>query len=79
MTVKETIADILSKQIGIKDISQINFDKTLTQLNADSLDIVEIILEIEEEFDFEIPEEDIKEDATVGDLVKYIENRLENK
>ncbi|KEH99355.1 acyl carrier protein [Clostridium novyi A str. 4552] len=46
-------------------------------LGVDSLDIFEIVMEIEDEFDLEIPNEDIENVKTVGDLVKYIDSRCE--
>ena len=43
---------------------------------ADSLDIVDLVMTLEEEFDTEIPDEDIENLKTVGDIVKYIEERV---
>ena len=43
-------------------------------LNADSLDVVEILMSLEDEFDVEIPDEEIENIKTIGDLVEYIEN-----
>ena len=43
-------------------------------LGADSLDVVDLVMSIEENFDIEIPDEDVENIKTVGDIVKYIEN-----
>ena len=45
-------------------------------LNADSLDAVEVIMALEEEFDIEIPDQKIKELVTVGDIVEYLEKNI---
>lgn len=68
----EKVSKILIDQLDVKqeEISmEANF---LEDLNADSLDIVELILVMEEEFNFQIPDEDAERIATVGDAVKYI-------
>ena len=47
-------------------------------LGADSLDVVELVMALEEEFDVEIPDEDAEKIATVGDAVSYIENKTQS-
>ncbi|MCR5478404.1 MAG: acyl carrier protein [Ruminococcus sp.] len=46
-------------------------------LGADSLDVVDLVMSIEENFDIEIPDEDVENIKTVGDIVKYIEAKVE--
>ena len=46
-------------------------------LGADSLDVVDLVMSIEENFDIEIPDEDVENIKTVGDIVKYIESKIE--
>ena len=46
-------------------------------LGADSLDVVDLVMSIEERFDGEIPDEEVENIKTVGDIVKYIENKVE--
>ncbi|MBQ8121602.1 MAG: acyl carrier protein [Ruminococcus sp.] len=46
-------------------------------LGADSLDVVDLVMSIEENFDIEIPDEDVENIKTVGDIVKYIESKVE--
>ena len=49
----------------------------LEDLNADSLDIVELIMALEDELDMEIPDEDAESFVTVGDVVKYVKEHVE--
>jgi len=69
----KTIKKIISEQLGI-DEKDINLDSNLTNdLNADSLDAVEIIMAIEDEYSIEIPDEKIEDFGTLQDLVEFIE------
>ncbi len=72
----DEIKDIIIEQLQV-DESEVTMDTNLMKdLSADSLDAVEIIMAIEEEYGIEIPDEDAETFQTVGDLVKYVE---ENK
>lgn len=72
----EKIKKYLSSQMGI-DESLITMDATFVEdLNIDSLDLVELILTLEEEFGIVIPEEDAEELSTVGDVVNYVSSRI---
>ena len=72
--VKEIIADKLSV-----DESSIAMESTFVDdLGADSLDVVELIMSLEEELEMEIPDEDAAEFTTVADVVKYIEAHNED-
>ena len=74
----EKVRDIISEQLGI-DKKDINMESSfIDSLGADSLDIVELIMAFEEEFDTEIPDEDAEKIATVGDAVNYITKHTEN-
>lgn len=73
----EKVAAILAKQLEV-EASEITADTDIVDdLGADSLDIVDLVMNMEEEFDLEIPDEDIEGARTVGDLVKYLEDRTE--
>ncbi len=71
--VKEIVADELSVDAGIVT-PQARF---VEDLGADSLDVVELVMRFEEEFEIEIPDEDAEKIATVGDAVTYIEKKSE--
>lgn len=68
---------IVAEQLSIEDESQITPEASfINDLQADSLDIVELVMALEEEFDTEIPDEDAEKILTVGDAVNYIEGKL---
>ena len=72
----DKIKDIIIDQLQVEE-SDVDMDTNLMKdLSADSLDAVEVIMAIEEEFGIEIPDEDAENFQTVADLVKYVE---ENK
>ena len=71
--VYERIKEILADQLdAAADIMSMESD-IAADLGADSLDVVELLMTIEDEFDVEIPDEEIENIKTIGDLVKYIE------
>ena len=74
----EKLCDLISEQLGV-EADTITMDTTFTDdLGADSLDIVELSMALEEEFGVsEMSEEDIAGIATVGDLVNYLQNKLD--
>lgn len=69
----EKIRDIIVEQLSVEP-NMVSMDTNLMKdLEADSLDAVEIIMGIEEEFDMEIPDEEAEKFQLVSDLVKYVE------
>ena len=71
----EKIRSIISEQLSIDDVDTITLDTSLTEdLEADSLDAVEVIMAIEDEFGIEIPDEEAEHFKTIGDICKFIEN-----
>ncbi len=73
MTLKDEIIDIVVEQLGV-DKADVTVDKSFVEdLNADSLDLTELIMTFEEKFGCEIAEEEAEKLKTVGDVVKYIE------
>ena len=68
----EKIAKILAEQFGV-EADSISMDTSFEDLGADSLDVVDLVMTLEDEFDMEIPDEDIENVRTVGDIVKYLE------
>lgn len=74
----EKLRSILSDQFNIEE-NAINYDTDFFKdLNADSLDIIDLISTISGEFDLEIDENKIENFKTVGDVVRYIENNIKN-
>ncbi len=71
----ERVKEVIGEQLGIEDIETITMETTfIDDLGADSLDIVELIMALEEEFDMEIPETEAEKISSVGDAVEYIKN-----
>ena len=69
----DEIKDIIIDQLQV-DESEVTMDTNLMKdLSADSLDAVEIIMAIEDEFDIEVPDEDAEKFQTVSDIVNYVE------
>ena len=76
MDIFEQVKKILCDQLDLEE-EQVNEDsEVIDDLGADSLDIVDLVMTLEEEFDTEIPDKDIENLKTVGDIVKYIEERV---
>ncbi|ADU30791.1 acyl carrier protein [Evansella cellulosilytica] len=71
----DRIAKIVSDRLGV-DESEIKPEATFKEdLGADSLDVVELVMELEDEFDLEISDEDAEKISTVGDVIDYIERQ----
>lgn len=71
MGVFEKVKSIVVDQLGV-DEEDVTLETSFEELNADSLDIVELIMALEEEFDLDIPDEEAEKIRTVGDAVNYI-------
>lgn len=70
----EKVKKIIVEQLGVEE-DEITMDSSfIDDLGADSLDIVELIMALEEEFDLEIPDSEAEKISTVGDIVDYIKN-----
>ena len=72
--VLEKIKVILAEQFDVEEDSLKNDTDLQDDLGADSLDVVDLLMSIEDEFEIEIPDEEIENIRTVGDLVNYIES-----
>ena len=71
-----SITEMLVDQLGVDDTEVSMESEFASDLGADSLDLVELIMSMEEEFDLTIPDEDVEEIATVADAVNYIADRI---
>ena len=72
--VLEKVKTILSEQFDVEEDSITPETSISNDLGADSLDVVDLLMSIEDEFEVEVPDEEIENIKTVDDLVKYIEN-----
>lgn len=75
MSVYDKIKQIVVDQLGVEDEDQVTLETSFKDLDADSLDVVELIMALEEEFDIEIPDEDAEKLTTVGAAVEYIKEK----
>lgn len=79
MAAEEKIKSIIAEQLGVK-VEEIKPESSFIEdLGADSLDTVELVMALEEEFGIEIPDEDAEKMTTVGEAVKYIEEKVAAK
>ncbi len=77
--IKEKVVKIVSEQMGV-DKSEITMETSfVNDLNADSLDTVELVMEFEDEFELSIPDEEAEKIQTVGHAVEYIQKAQTQK
>ena len=75
MSVEEKVKEIIVDQLGVEE-KQVNTQASfIDDLGADSLDTVELVMALEEEFDVEIPDEDAEKIGTVQNAIDYIKDR----
>jgi len=72
---QDKIRQIIAEQLGVKKEEVTDNAKFVDDLGADSLDTVELVMALEEEFGVEIPDEDAEKLSTVGDALRYIEEK----
>ena len=72
----ERVKDIIVKQLGVKPEEVVETASFTDDLGADSLDLVEVVMALEEEFDAQIPDEAAEKIKTVGDAVAFIDGNL---
>lgn len=70
----DKVKEIIVEQLGVAEDAVTQESSFIDDLGADSLDIVELIMALEEEFDIEIPDSDAEKVVTVGDVVDYIKD-----
>ena len=77
--IEEKVIQIVSEQLS-DDKGEISKDTSfVNDLNADSLDTVELVMELEDEFDLTIPDEDAEKLKTVGEAIGFIQKHLDSK
>lgn len=73
----EKVKSIIMDQLDVEE-EKVTLDAVIqNDLGADSLDVVDLVMSFEEEFDIEIPDDQVENIKTVGDIVKYIEDHVE--
>ena len=70
------IREIVAHQLGIDQVELVPEARILDDLGADSLDVVELVMALEEAFDIEVPDEQLDEMRTVGDVERYVSKRV---
>jgi acyl carrier protein len=79
MAALEKVTEIIVEQLGVKPEEVTEEASFVDDLGADSLDTVELVMAFEEEFGVEIPDEDAEKIQTVGDAVRYIDDKTGSK
>jgi acyl carrier protein len=74
-SIEEKVKDIIVEQLGVNAEQVTPSASFIEDLGADSLDTVELVMAFEEEFSVEVPDEDAEKLQTVGDVIKYIEEK----
>ena len=74
-TIEQRVKDIIVEQLGVNPDQVTPDAKFIEDLGADSLDTVELVMALEEEFGQEIPDEEAEKLQSVGDVIKYIEEK----
>lgn len=77
MNVFEKVKELIVDRLGVEPKIVTEEASFLDDLGADSLDVVELIMAIEEEFNIEVPDEDAETITTVGEAVEYIKKKIE--
>lgn len=78
-TTSDRIRQIIAEQLGVKNEDVTPQASFIDDLGADSLDTVELVMALEEEFGIEIPDEDAEKMTKVEEAIKYIEDKIANK
>ena len=75
MSIEERVKQIIVEQLGVNEKEVTPEAKFVDDLGADSLDLVELVMALEEEYNTEISDEDAEKIQTVGDAIRYIQSR----
>lgn len=75
MDIFEKVRSLIAEQLDL-DEDKITPETTFEDIDADSLDVVELVMALEEEFDLEIPDEAVENIKTVADIINYIEENI---
>jgi acyl carrier protein len=75
VSVQDKVKGIIADQLEV-DVASLTMETTFEEIDADSLDIVELVMALEEEFELEISDQEVENVKTVGDVVKFIESKV---
>lgn len=74
----EKVKAVIAEQLDVEDVESITMETSLMKdLDADSLDAVEIMMALEDEFEITVPDEEAEKFSNIGDIVKYVEGKTE--
>ena len=72
---KQRLAELVATQLGVETDEVVPEARMIDDLGADSLDVVELVMSLEEAFDITVPDEDVETLATIGDMQAYLERQ----
>ncbi len=75
-SIEEKVKELIVQQLGVSESEVVPEAKFIDDLGADSLDLVELVMALEDEYGIDIPDEDVEKIVTVGDAIKYLEQRV---
>ncbi len=75
MSIEAKVKKLIANQLEAA-VDKLSMETTFEDIDADSLDIVELVMALEEEFDLEISDKEIENIKTVGDIIRYIESKV---
>jgi acyl carrier protein len=78
MQLEERVCELIVEQLGVSREEIVPEASFIDDLGADSLDIVELVMAMEETFDIEIPDDDAEKIQTIGDALSYLRERVQN-
>jgi acyl carrier protein len=76
--IAERVKNIVAERLNVNP-EEITLETTFEDLGADSLDVMDLVMELEQEFDIEIPDEDAEKIRTIEDTINYIQSRLQKE
>jgi acyl carrier protein len=77
MALEEQVTELIVEQLGVSKEEAVVKASFVDDLGADSLDIVELVMSLEEKFDIEIPDDDAEKIQTIGDAIAYVKEKSE--